>query len=208
MLKKDVDNVWNGFRRNPVQPKWEIPDKMMDLSLAAADDISLVDKAWDVMCRLRDVTTESVLLEIRVEDEGVLLETAVSPHPLRFTVDPGARFELHIAAGGKVLLAYLPEDAQMDILKQMKFTHFNERTITDRDQFLKELQLTRERGYGVDLGECVEGIHCVSAPIMNSKDEVVASLTVSGPSLRITRDKFETIANQTKEHAEEITRKL
>ncbi len=182
--------------------------KMMDLCISVVDDESLVDKSWDVMCKLRDLTTETVHLETILGNEGVILEEAKSLHSLRYTVGPGVRFELHAPAPGKVMLAFLDEKSRSHIISNMKFTRFTDKTITDRDKFLAELKKVAKQGYALDLAEIIEGTHCVSAPIIGKNDRAVAALTVSGPAGRLPENKLKEIAGQVIIHADQISRKL
>jgi DNA-binding IclR family transcriptional regulator len=53
---------------------------------------------------------------------------------------------------------------------------------------LKELRVIRERGYGLDEEEREKGVCCVAAPIRNHNGEVVAAISVAGPSQRMPKE--------------------
>ncbi|MGB9859830.1 MAG: IclR family transcriptional regulator C-terminal domain-containing protein, partial [Moorellaceae bacterium] len=61
-------------------------------------------------------------------------------------------------------------------------------TITDPELLKQELDKVREQGFALDRGELEEGVRCVAAPIKNHEQRVLAALSVSGPSSRITDD--------------------
>ncbi len=185
-----------------------LSNKMMDLRLAGVVDRSIVDASWDVMCELRDVTTETVHLEAFLDGEGVVLEEAEGLHSLRFTVDLGTRFELHAAAPGKVLLAFMSEERRARLLRKLKFTRYNSRTITSRAQLAKELDIVRKRGYALDRAEIVDGIHCVSGPIFGADGAVAATITVTGPVSRLPEKMFAKTGRHVVEHADRISRRL
>ena len=185
-----------------------LSNKMMELRLSSIDDLSLVDKSWDIMCALRDATTETVHLEARLGDGGVILEEAEGLHHLRFTCDLGTTFELHAAAPGKVFLAFMGNDERLDLMKRMKLTRYNERTITSRVKLEKELEVVRRKGYALDRAEIVDGIHCVSAPVFDGGGRLVAAVTVTGPTARLPESRFAQVAKQVMEHAEMVSKRL
>jgi hypothetical protein len=47
------------------------------------------------------------------------------------------------------------------------------------------MALTRQRGYAIDDEEKTEGMRCIAAPVMDLHGEVVAGISVSGPSSRV-----------------------
>jgi len=185
-----------------------LSNKMMDLRLAGVLDRSIVDTSWDIMCELRDVTTETVHLEALLDGEGVVLEEAEGLHSLRFTVDLGTRFELHAAAPGKVLLAFTGEQQRARLLGRLKFTRYNSRTITSRAQLARELDVVRKRGYALDRAEIVDGIHCVSGPIFGADGSVAAAITVTGPISRLPEKMFAKTGGHVVEHARRISKRL
>lgn len=98
----------------------------------------------------------------------------------------GSRGPAHCTATGKVLLASL-EDEELDkILNKMPLERFTSKTITDPALLRKELARVRKNGYALDLGERDEGVRCVAAPVRNYEGKVIAAISVSGPSIRIT----------------------
>ena len=59
-----------------------------------------------------------------------------------------------------------------------------ERTITDVDALLEELERVREQGYAVDDGEQELGVRCVAVAVPGGSTSAVS---VSGPAARVTR---------------------
>lgn len=83
------------------------------------------------------------------------------------------------------------------------------KTITDADQFIAHLELVRTQGYAIDDEENEPGIRCVAAPIWNELGHVVAAISISVPTIRISRKMIqETLKNQVMDTALEISRKL
>lgn len=80
--------------------------------LASSPTIShqrLIVYAFDDMKYLRELSGESVSLQVKVGAQRMVLEELPSNHNIRFTLGRGFVAPLHIGAAGKVLLSELPE---------------------------------------------------------------------------------------------------
>lgn len=197
------------LERNDATKRFQITQKLLRLSCGPiAGERSLTECALDAMRSLRDDLLETVLLGTLLGSEGVVLEQVPGKHPFRFCVDVGVRFELHTAAPGKAMLAALPPLEAQAILTKMPFTRFNERTITTQAAFLRELQRTRNQGFGVDEGEEREGAHCVGAVILNSQRLPAGAVWITGPSSRVPASDFERFGSRIREAARQISAKL
>jgi len=53
-----------------------------------------------------------------------------------------------------------------------------------------ELAHVRQQGYAVAQEELEEGLSAVAAPIMNYEGHVIAAISVSGPSFRLTEERL------------------
>jgi DNA-binding IclR family transcriptional regulator len=196
------------LERDEADKTYCLSGKLLTIGYTAIDEASLVEKSLDAMRRLRDATRETVLLGTLVDGRGMVLEQVASPEPVKFLVSVGHRFPLHTAAPGKAMLAFLPHDEQETILDAMTWTRFNDRTITDRDQFRRELAEVLAKGYAVDRGEQVEGLHCVAATVFDHRGRPLASLWVTGPSFRLLQDDFPRVAKLVMEKADMISRRF
>ena len=106
------------------------------------------------------------------------------------------------------IMAFLPEQEKLELVKKIPYPHFNKRTIIDADQYLKVLQKVALNGYAFDHAEEIEGMHCISAPIFNRHGYPVAAIWITGPSSRIKEENFAAMGNIIKDHAEQISRSL
>src|SRR3546814_9206674 len=73
-----------------------------------------------------------------------------------------------------------------EVLHQKGMPRFTEKTIVDPAALRCELARIRERGWAVDDEEHTVGMRCVAATIHNEHGEVIAGVSVSGPSVRVT----------------------
>ncbi len=85
---------------------------------------------------------------------------------------------------------------------------YTPKTITTIEELLAELELVQEQGYAVDQEEREEGVICIAAPIYNSLQKIVASISISGPAGRINTMNFSEIVGLLKGHARTISNSI
>lgn len=164
--------------------RYQLSRKLLSLGYAAVGEDKLIEHSLDVMQLLRDETQETVLVGVRADTQGVVLEQVAATQPVKFLVDPGTHFPLHTSAPGKVFVAFLPPVEREALLARLKFIRYNERTLDSRAKFDAEIEKVRAQGYGLDRAEQIEGLHCVGAPIFNHRGYPIAAIWVTGPSFR------------------------
>ncbi len=91
----------------------------------------------------------------------------------------GGRYPLHAGAAGKLLLAYLSDSEQKDVLPRLKLSRYTYNTITSIED-LKIVAKIRTHGYSVSISEHIDSGCAIAAPIKNNLGEVIAALSVSG----------------------------
>jgi len=103
----------------------------------------------------------------------------------------GLRTDVYSTASGKVMLSNLETGSLNNILNIIQFKPITNHTITDLSEFEKELTLTKERGYGLDLEEHSHGLQCIAVPILNVHSQCVAAVSVSCPIATISTQMLE-----------------
>jgi DNA-binding IclR family transcriptional regulator len=159
--------------------------KMLAMSQPKRDERSLVQLAYEPLRWLRDATGESAHVGVRVGNDCLVLDRVIGSQPYKCYVEAGTMGPLHAAAPGKALLAWLPALELDEILADYPFRALTATTITSRRGFTDHLRLVRQRGYALDLGETMEGHHCLGAPILDASDRAIASLWITAPAPRL-----------------------
>ena len=94
----------------------------------------------------------------------------------------GTRLECHCTAVGKVLLAHSDPSLLEDFLHTSGLRRHTSSTITTPQRFRQEMKDIQARGgIGFDLGEAVDDVYCVAAPVRDELGQVVAALSLSSP---------------------------
>lgn len=188
--------------------RYQLSRKLLSLGYAAIGEDKLIEHSLDVMQLLRDETQETVLVGVRADTQGVVLEQVAATQPVKFLVDPGTHFPLHTSAPGKVFVAFLPAAEREALLKRLKFTRFNDRTLDSRAKFDAEIAEVRAKGYGLDRAEQIEGLHCVGAPIFNHRGYPIAAIWVTGPSFRFAASDLPRIGTRVVTAANKISQRF
>lgn len=155
---------------------------LVGASYVDTDDV--VSLTSDAMDRLAEQTGETIHLGRLDGADIVYLAKRESQHPLRLFSAIGRRLPAHATALGKATLSMQDPDQLRGVLPD-PLPSLTPHTIVDREQLLKELELTRTRGYAVDNEENTPGIRCIGVPV-RTDGEVRNALSCSIPTLRLT----------------------
>ena len=162
--------------------------KCFVLGNVAAANLDLRQVAQPHLTALRDLTGETTHIAVLDHWQVVYLERVPSLKPVGFMRSrAGAILPAYCTGLGKVLLSSRPEGEVAAWAATQTFKSWTPHTITSRKRLLEELRATRARGYGVDEQEHELGVRCIAAPVRNHQGEVVAAISVAGPTERMPR---------------------
>jgi DNA-binding IclR family transcriptional regulator len=105
----------------------------------------------------------------------------------------GKRTPLHATSSGKVLLAWAP-DAQLRGILEGTPDRFTPHTITSGAALRAELDRVRRQDWAYTEEELEIGLNAVAAPIRGPGGMVLAAISISGPSYRLTATSFPALA--------------
>ena len=147
--------------------------------------------------RLAEETTEEV--DFIVEDHGRIITVSESYHKWvkyaeggsnGYRARMGTYYPIHSTASGKAILATYSRERVDAIVDRWGLEAPTENTITDREQLYEELDRTKERGFALGDEEYTEGLRSVGMAVRDGGGNTVGSMSVSGPSYRLTGDVF------------------
>jgi DNA-binding IclR family transcriptional regulator len=118
----------------------------------------------------------------------------------------GQHIPLHATSNGKVLLSGLDDDRLGDVLRRLPA--YTDTTITKRSKLRHELDRVRADGYAVAVDELEVGLAAVAAPIRNAHGDVIASMSVSGPTFRMPADRIDNVVKLCIDAADEVSHRL
>jgi DNA-binding IclR family transcriptional regulator len=163
---------------------------------------SLVELAEPILDRLAQETRETINLAVPSPLGAEHLAQRDSAHFVGVTNWVGRRVPHHVAANGKVFMAFraVPVPAQLE--------RFTPRTITQRTALESELARVRTRGYATAVDELELGLSALAAPVRAGGGAVVAALSISGLSARLTPERIVELAPELLQEAATLGRRL
>jgi DNA-binding IclR family transcriptional regulator len=97
--------------------------------------------------------------------------------------------ELYARAMGKAILAKFDPVELSNIIEEIQIKKLTPNTLPDKDKILKDIELTRNRGYSINNEEYVEGLICIGAPLMNFRENtVVGAVSLDFPTSEYSLD--------------------
>jgi len=185
--------------------------KMCTLGLTQLSRSGIVEIVQPFLDQLAEISGEMVRLGL--VDNGQLVWVAKaqgSSSWLRFDPDMGGTAELASTASGHAYLCTLSDEIAVELVnKQGGFVLTDDhgqnipKTIVE---LLNHLKVTRERGFSI-LAEAVHtGIAAVAAPVRHiSTGQALGTLSIAGPSMRLTDEKMMALGPVLIETAENLS---
>jgi len=136
------------------------------------------------LAELVEATGETANMALLDGDEVVYVAQVPSRHSVRMFTEVGRRVLPHSTGVGKALLAHLPPAEVRALLARTGMPAATEKTITDPDAFLAELDRIRSLGYSIDDNEQEIGVRCLAVSVPDSP--TAAAISISGPAGRVT----------------------
>jgi DNA-binding IclR family transcriptional regulator len=195
-------------RRDANDKKWRLGYHLIVWGQAAAESTTLREIANPLMTELVAASGETAILTIYHDHQVLCIDMTETSHTLRLKMEIGAQRAAHAGASSKVLIAYLPDDEVMAIVKEKGLPRLCTNTITDVNELKAELARIRTRGYADSLEETDPGAWGVATPIRDWKGQIVGAIGVAGPTMRYSSEKVKQYALQCGEYAEKISSAL
>ncbi|WP_316525386.1 IclR family transcriptional regulator [Kitasatospora brasiliensis] len=147
----------------------------LDLRTVAAEHLRRLQREAGETVHLTVWQTPGIVYLDKVEDET----------NVRMASRVGSRAPAYCTATGKAILAWLPEEAVVEVVAA-GLRPVTAWTISDEPRLRADLSRIRARGYSIDDRENEPEVRCVAAPIFDHTGEVTAALSVSGLTSRMT----------------------
>ncbi|MGL5828119.1 MAG: IclR family transcriptional regulator, partial [Angustibacter sp.] len=155
------------------QGKFALGPRHAEFAAAAGED-RLLAAAGPVRSALRDHTGESAQLFRRQGDQRVCVAAAEPLLGLRDSIPVGSTLSMVAGSSAQVLLAWEEPDRLHRGLHGAQFT-------------ATMLSNVRRLGWAQSVGERETGVASVSAPVRGPSGLILASVSISGPIDRMTR---------------------
>jgi DNA-binding IclR family transcriptional regulator len=105
--------------------------------------------------------------------------------PFRIQLPVGTNVPFHCTASGKCFMASLSNSARKKFVAGLDLEKLTEKTFTNSEKLLAELEMVSKRGYAIDDEEFMDGMRAIAVPVTDNTGRFVAALAFHGPSQRL-----------------------
>lgn len=169
--------------RDDADGRYRLGTGLMALGVQALSSSDLRQRLRPLLRRMAHDSGETATLEVPVDDSMLILDEVAGRQIVGAAGNVGTRWPLHATSTGKALLAFEPQ--RLGRLKAQLQT-LTPRTICRREDLEAELQSIRRRGYAETVDELEPGFSGVATIIRGRLGEVQGTLSICGPSQRMT----------------------
>ncbi len=187
--------------------KYRLGFSIARLARASSGHLDLVKLSQDVCDSLAAEVGETTNLAVLDADRIINIAEAIGPAEITLRTWVGQSCPAHATSSGKVLLAGL-DAADVRFRLASVLESFTQNTVVKIADLQRELAIVRERGWACVTEELEVGLNAVAAPVHDADAQVIAALSVSGPSYRMGPAQFEEAAKQTIAAGDAISRRL
>jgi IclR family transcriptional regulator, KDG regulon repressor len=194
--------------QNPDTHTYALGGKVLAWAGVYTSTLDVRKKALPVMEELNRSTRETISLYLMEGYERVCVERIESTQNVRIVARIGRRLPIYAGSAGKVFLAFLPRERQVEVLNNLKLEKLTEKTIDDMQTLKQEIAKIHADGYAVSHGEWILEASGVAAPIFDQRGEIAAVLTISGPTQRFDDETIQTLIHQVVKAAAWISQEM
>ena len=197
-----------GYVEKDEEERYHLTFRVVELGMKVVKRHEILRIVRPYLLELSTAFNETVNLG-RFNGTDILhLDKIDSREILRMDSEIGSRAPAYCTALGKAILAYLPEGELEEYLKTIRLKAHGPNTITARPRLRKELQQVRQQGYAIDNEELASGLRCVAAPVFDHTGQAGYAVSVSGPVMRMTMERLETIHPMVRQTCRRLSEKL
>ena len=190
--------------------RYTLGPRAIRLGLAALGQLNLRERALEYLQALTALTGETTTLSVLVGDRRVYAHQIESRQRVRQTIQIGDSAPLYLGASGKAILAFLPADQRLAIVRAAAdpaVTRADGARI-DAEALDAELTLIHRRGYATSLSERILGATSSAAPVFDHRGQVVGCISVAGVTIRHGPAELERFGEQARDAANRLSIEL
>lgn len=163
---------------------YALSPRVLEFCFAYLRNDRLASAALPYLLEANKACEEAVTLVEPYDTEVYYVTRVPSRHPIAMDVVPGAWFPAWCIAAGRAILAFLPEGQARDIVERSKLVRYTPNTLAGKAQVMEALKKTRQDGFATSKEEYGYGDISIAAPVFDAADNVIAAVSISGPTDR------------------------
>ncbi|OPA74727.1 IclR family transcriptional regulator [Paenibacillus selenitireducens] len=180
--------------QNKETMKYHLGLRLLEYSKVVTEQLNIQQYVRPLLKEIMDATGESVYLTMLEGKVGVVVAVMLSTQEVKHIIPVGTRGPLYAGASHKVMMAFLDEEVQQEIMEE-GLRSVTPETIVEPDVLREQLEQIRKHGWCISVGEFTEDVIGIAIPIQDSQGRVMGSVTVAGPKYRFSEEMVERSLN-------------
>lgn len=172
------------LQREPVNRRYMPGPRTREMALGIMTHKALGAPRHAILQALSEEIGETCNCTMLEGNHTVYFDRVEANWPYRIQLPVGSQLPLHCTASGKLFLAHLQQRKRERLINAAPLKRYTDRTITDAELLLQELERVRTDGIGVDNEEFMAGMVAVAVPVFNASNEICFTIAVHAPTVR------------------------
>jgi len=188
--------------------KYKLGMKLVERGNFVVENLDVRTIARKYLLNLSKKTGHTLHLVILEGIEGLYIDKVEGTSANVLFSRIGRRVPIHSSGVGKVLIAFRDRSEIEKILDGYIFEQRTPKTLTNKKEFLRELEEIKKQGFAFDAEENEPGICCLAVPIRNFTGKVIAAFSISMPTPQLNSEEMQRIIPEMLKTGEEISSQL
>lgn len=167
-----------GYLRRQPDGAFLIGPRVMSLAEAFVSGTDVAQEFNALWADAGSAPEETVVLSVLSGGDALYVAVRNSARPLGLAFNVGMRLPAYLSGSGRAMLAYREPDEVRKLFAAGLGTHLTRKGPREIESLVKELALTRKRGYSIDDEAVREGVFSFGAPVFDASGQVVAGVAV------------------------------
>ena len=185
--------------KDPNTNLYRLGVSFLSLGYVITKNMRMYNHSSNILNFLQQSTSETAYLTVLENDYSYVINIKESDYPIRYSAYIGQKEPVYCSSTGLAILAF----------QSAKVIHsIKERAFIPIKVFEQKIDFIRLNGYYVSIDEFYENFTSIAVPVRNGRGEVIASLSIAGPSERILPKNIPNLTKIMISTSEQVTKTL
>ncbi len=167
-----------GYLRRQPDGAFLIGPRVMSLAEAFVSGTDVAQEFNALWADAGAAPEETVVLSVLSGTDALYVAVRNSVRPLGLAFNVGMRLPAYLSGSGRAMLAYCEPAEVRKLFAAGLVIHLTRKGPREIEGLLRELALSRRRGYSIDDEAVREGVYSFGAPVFDATGRVVAGVAV------------------------------
>jgi IclR family transcriptional regulator, KDG regulon repressor len=193
--------------RDPSVKSYRLAASFLAFSQTIITRLDLCRLSLGIIEKLCETTGETAHISIFKDQQVLYLLKIDSSYPVHLLSHAGRENPIHCTSTGQVLLAYQSDETIEQVINRGLIC-YTSKTTTDPIKFMNLLKTIRSQGYAVSQEQLHEGVVSIAAPVKNTKGNIIAAVSIAGPTSRLNEQTIPKLIKQVQQASDIVSEKL